>query len=62
MAAQIAEARWLGLRVVRVCRGGLLLLVGGMCAGVGGNLVLITGSGVPVLRRINCAGDIDAAL
>jgi hypothetical protein len=31
------------------------------CAGVGGNWLLITGSGVPVLRWINCAVDIDAA-
>ena len=62
MAVPIAEPRWRGLRVVLVCRGGSLLLVGGMCAGVGGNLLLITGSSVPVLRRINCVSDIGAAL
>ena len=60
MIAPIAGPHLHDLRVLLMCLDGSLL-DGGGCAGVGGNWLLITGSGVPVLRRINCAVDIDAA-
>lgn len=60
IARELSVSHGVALGRGLMCLDGSLLQVG-RGALVSVSQLLITGSGVPVLRRINCAVDIDAA-